>query len=52
MMVELLLDVMDRFLNLRDTNAQCAIALLPRRGASSHLSRHSRQLLADDFHLA
>src|SRR5271166_3850765 len=29
MMFELLLDVMDRFLNLRDTNAECAIALLP-----------------------
>ena len=26
MMFELLLDVMDRFLNLRDTNAECAIA--------------------------
>jgi hypothetical protein len=25
MMFELLLDVMDRFLNLRDTNAECAI---------------------------
>ena len=29
MMFELLLDVMDRFLHLRDTNASCAIALLP-----------------------
>ena len=29
MMFELLLDVMDRFLKLRDTNAECAIALLP-----------------------
>ena len=29
MMFELLLDVMDRFLNLGDTNAECAIALLP-----------------------
>src|ERR1700759_3432243 len=29
MMFELLLDVVDRFLNLRDTNAECAIALLP-----------------------
>ena len=29
MMFELLLNVMDRFLNLRDTNAECAIALLP-----------------------
>jgi hypothetical protein len=29
MMFKLLLDVMDRFLNLRDTNAECAIALLP-----------------------
>jgi hypothetical protein len=29
MLFELLLDVMDRFLNLRDTNAECAIALLP-----------------------
>ena len=29
MMFELLLDVMDRFLNLRDTNAESAIALLP-----------------------
>jgi hypothetical protein len=28
-MFELLLDVMDRFLNLRDPNAECAIALLP-----------------------
>jgi hypothetical protein len=28
-MFELLLDVMDRFLNLRDTNTECAIALLP-----------------------
>ena len=28
MMFELLLDVMDRFLNLRDANAECAIALL------------------------
>jgi hypothetical protein len=26
---ELVLDVTDRFLNLRDTNAECAIALLP-----------------------
>ena len=31
MMFELLLDVMDRFLNLRDTNAESAIALLPSR---------------------
>jgi len=29
MMFELLLDGMDRFLNLRDTNTECAIALLP-----------------------
>jgi hypothetical protein len=29
MMFEVLLDIMDRFLNLRDTNAECAIALLP-----------------------
>ena len=29
MMFDLLLDVLDRFLNLRDTNAECAIALLP-----------------------
>src|SRR5208282_3159801 len=29
MMFELLLDVMDRFLKLRDTNAECAIAMLP-----------------------
>jgi len=29
MMFELLLDVMDRFLNLRDTDAERAIALLP-----------------------
>ena len=29
MMFELLLDVMDRFLDLRDTNAECTIALLP-----------------------
>jgi len=29
MMFELLLDVMDRFLNLRDTNAECTISLLP-----------------------
>jgi len=29
MMFQLLLDGMDRFLNLRDTNAECAIALLP-----------------------
>ena len=29
MMFELLLDGMDHFLNLRDTNAECAIALLP-----------------------
>jgi hypothetical protein len=28
-MFDLLLDVMDRFLNLRDTNAECTIALLP-----------------------
>ena len=28
-MFELLLDVMDRLRNLRDTNAECAIALLP-----------------------
>jgi len=28
-MFELLLDVMDRFLNLRDTDAERAIALLP-----------------------
>jgi hypothetical protein len=27
MMFEFLLDVTDRFLNLRDTNAECAIAL-------------------------
>ena len=27
MMFELLLDLTDRFLNLRDTNAECAIAL-------------------------
>ena len=26
---DLLLDVMDRFLNLRDANAECTIALLP-----------------------
>jgi hypothetical protein len=31
MMFELVLDVMDRFLILGDTNAECAIALLPRR---------------------
>src|ERR1700733_1117280 len=29
MMFELLLDVMDRFLNLRESNPECAIALLP-----------------------
>jgi hypothetical protein len=29
MIFELLLDLMDRFLNLRDTNAECTIALLP-----------------------
>jgi hypothetical protein len=29
MMFELLLDVTDRLLNLRDTNAECAMALLP-----------------------
>ena len=29
MMFELLLYVINRFLNLRDTNAECAIALLP-----------------------
>jgi hypothetical protein len=28
-MFELLLDVMDRFLHLRDPNAECAKALLP-----------------------
>jgi hypothetical protein len=31
MMFELVLDVTNRFLNLRDTNAECAIASLPRR---------------------
>jgi hypothetical protein len=31
MMFELVLDLTDPFLNLRDTNAECAIALLPRR---------------------
>ena len=29
MMFELLLDGMDRLLNLRDTNAECSVALLP-----------------------
>jgi hypothetical protein len=29
MMFELLLDVIDRFLNVRDTDAECAISLLP-----------------------
>ena len=33
MMFELLLDVMDRLLNLRDTVAVRAIALLPRKVA-------------------
>jgi hypothetical protein len=33
MMVELLLDVMNRFLNLRDTDAECAISLLPSKGS-------------------
>ena len=33
MMFELLLDGMDRFLNLRVTNAECAIALLPSKVA-------------------
>jgi hypothetical protein len=31
MMFELVLDVTDRFLNLRDTNTERAIASLPRR---------------------
>src|SRR5580704_18130098 len=39
MMFELLLDVMDRFLNLRDTNAECAIALLPSKSFGNF--RHS-----------
>ena len=31
MVLELLFDVMDRFLDLRDANAESAVALLPRK---------------------
>jgi hypothetical protein len=45
MMFELLLDVMDRFLNLRDANAECAIALLPSKVSEVCLMNPSRCLL-------
>jgi hypothetical protein len=41
MMFELLLDVMDRFLNLRDTNAECAI-VTPINQSGAHLRESYR----------